>query len=260
MKKWKRVLLTVLILVVFVAGNLSAGTLLLGGKLWVAQWDPFVAQIWEWMYEDSGSGTVDIEKGRGFLIGPMIGYQGDSPFSFSAALMYGPFKQKTDITDMGDTSSVDSELTRSDLDLAVSYALSDTFKLFAGYKFQKYSVTMETEWGTIEIDGTVHMPGGGASLAFPLSDTLLLGLQTGGFYVIPSFEESGYREYDMKNTFGFNAEANISYLLSPEWILQGGYRFQRFNVEFGESEGIDETFTDTFHGLTIGAVYTIRDI
>ena len=56
---------------------------------------------------------------------------------------------------------------------------------------------------------------------------------------------------------GFNGEANLNYLLSPEWLLQGGYRFQLYPVK---PEGIDETFKDVFHGLTIGPVYTIRDI
>ena len=259
MKRWKRVLVVALVLVVFVAGNVSAGTLLLGGKLWVAQWDPFVAQIWEFIYENDGGYSVDIEKGKGFLVGPMIGYQGDSPISFSAALMYGPFSQSTKVDDGFDSWTVDNELTRTDLDIAISYALNDTFKVFAGYKYQKYIVESTEEGFTLELEGTVHMPGAGAGFAIPVSDTVLLGLQAGGFYVISSFEDQAY-EYEMENMFGFNAEANLSFLLSPQWIMQGGYRFQRFSVEFAETDAPDETFTDTFHGLTIGAVYAIRDM
>lgn len=90
----------VIVCVLCMSGTLGAHTLLVGIKGWGALSNSIVGQLIE---EDVANATplstAETERGTGFLVGPVIGFQPDnSPWSFSTALMlYGRFTQKIDM-------------------------------------------------------------------------------------------------------------------------------------------------------------------
>jgi hypothetical protein len=102
----------------------------------------------------------------------------------------------------------------------------------------------------------------GLGFVLPLTDRLLCGIQLGVLYPINAeVEVKIYKvdgnesyEYDLERTFGYNGEANISYLILDNILLQGGYRHQRTHSKCDE-RNLDEW--DVFHGITFSAVYLV---
>jgi opacity protein-like surface antigen len=250
---------TVAALSLCITSGLSADTLLLGAKGFAAIWDSFIGRIVEEQYANiTPQSSAEAGLGRGILAGPVVGYQmSDAPWSFSAAFMfYGNFTQETDISipEFSMDETVDQKLRRIDIDLAAGRSFGNYFKLFGGYKYQHFKVSLKTSSFTDSIDASVHMPTVGAGIAFPLSSRLFINAQGGLLYIIPVFEDK------TENTFGFNTEAGVSFLLTPSLLLQGGYRFQRYNVKFSDPDAYEnQSYHDTFHGLTIGLVYMFQD-
>jgi len=255
MKRFSLVLVSVLCM----SGTLEAHTLLVGVKGWGILSNSIVAQLVE---EDvvnaTPLSTAETDKGTGFLIGPVIGFQSDnSPWSFSTALMlFGQFTQKIDmyIPEIFIDETADLELNRIDLDFAVSRAFGPYFKLFGGYKYQYFDSKVSSGLFTINSKIRVHIPTIGAGLAYPLSRKLFTSAQAGIIYAISDADE------DTKPTLGFNIEGGISYLLSDSLIMQAGFRYQLYNIRFTDSSTYDkESYQDTFKGVTLALVYMFRD-
>ena len=257
----RKLFTTIAALSVCVSTGLSADTFLVGVKGFAAVWDSFVGKIVEEQYENaSPQSSADAGPGRGILVGPVIGYQSsDSPWSFSGAFMfYGNFTQETDVSipelipPFDET--IDQESRRIDIDLAAGRSFGNYFKLFGGYKYQHFEVSLKSSLGTETIDASVHMPTIGAGVAYPLSSRFFINAQGGLLYIIPVFDDK------TEHSLGFNTEAGVSYLLTPSLLLQGGYRFQQYNVKFSDPDLYEhQSYQTSFHGLTIGLVYMFRD-
>lgn len=258
-----------------------AGTFMAGVKTWAALWDSGTLNQYEKFFEKTPNTTdISIKKnpGYGFLAGPAAGYTtDDGKWSFGAAfLALGRFKQTMITHDLYngtvyEASSFDVRYTRMDFDASVNYIFTNWFKVFAGYKFQKYkteaemvysSGTMKFE-GTVKYDALVHMPAAGVGLSWPVNERLALGLQMGGMYVIPAYVDfkskaQGATQMDeslyTKNSFGFNGEATATFMVFSGVIFQVGYRVQVFEFNAtpstidGQTRGIDLT-----HGIVISA-------
>ena len=268
-----------------------AGTFMIGAKSWFAVWDSAIDQelidlagqdIEDDLETNYGVGNAEVdsspEKGFGFIAGPLLGYQSnDGLWSFSGAIMLlNSFSQETDGTVVADGTEYDGEyeleLNRSEIDLAVTRSITNNFKVFAGYKHlileNKFSGEIKnapiTYKGDIyKVDITMQIPTIGIGYVYPFTDKMIFGLQLGVLYAMTDVEYKNYiwdesGDVDVENSPGYTAEANLSFLASDQFLLQGGFRYQaiKFKTESGEVADIDAW--DQFYGITISAVYIIQ--
>jgi len=259
----------------------QAGSLMVGVKTWAALWDSGTLNQYEKVFEKTPDVTeVSITKnpGYGFLAGPAAGYTtDDGKWSFGAAfLALGRFRQTMITRDLNngtdyEASSFDVRYKRMDFDASVNYIVTNWFKVFAGYKFQKYKTEADFVFsngtarfeGTVEYDALVHMPAAGVGLSWPVNERLALGLQMGAMYVIPAYvdftsKSGGATDMDerlyTRNSFGFNGEAAATFMVSGGVIAQLGYRVQIFEFNATPSTVSGQTKgTDLTHGIVISA-------
>lgn len=267
-------------------GTSEAGTFMIGAKYWYAEWD---SAVLEWFEKDIGAGfkemgltlDSDIDRGSGYLAGPLLGYQtDDGTWAISlAAMAFSHFSQDWtgNVGSMALGTDVDTD--RKDFDFAVSYSLSKYqdklsllkySKIFAGYKYQIVDYDLELSYSTLmglrrfdyKLDAAVHMPTVGVGFVYPVSDKLVLGLQAGvGLALI---------DLEMKDpdgeTFDISPDASITYngelaltLLPPikNLLIQLGFRAQVWYLKARSPTWWEETESKDFTwGPTISAVYT----
>ena len=159
----------------------------------------------------------------------------------------------------------DLELTRKETDIAVARSLTENWKFFVGYKRQawesKFKADVQGEsFDVYDINLDMDVPTVGVGYTAPLSESLALGIQAGVLYVMPDFEVKDYFfdetfGVDMANTLGFNGEVMLTWLVSESVALQGGYRYQYMKLEFDDPDVDIDPIDDTFHGVTVTAVY-----
>ncbi len=305
MKKLLFLFLLILTVLTTAPSVTKAGSLMVGMKGWYAFWggipeglskiaDDEIDEGIEYGLNLSFTGAANSETnssdetGKGFLAGPVIGYQTDDRmWSLSLALMYlSVFDYDTTSTgtftvgapeNLNGTNTLDYsiELKRREIDMAVSRTLNSRLKVFAGYKYQssenKLKITGTISEPTIPFSSDVnseteikiftHMPTAGLGFVHPLTNSVFLGLQTGILYVIPKYESEtkdnitgakSSESSDLEKTFGVNLEASVSFLIKENIILQGGYRYQGMKIK--NSDGSLDVW-DSFHGVTLSALY-----
>lgn len=270
-----RKLLTSLLLIcciqAFLIESASAG-LMLGVKGWYADWDSATSKaIADSMvsYLKAYDSTWDInataKPGNGYLVGPMLGYQTeDKVWSFSMALMMlNKFNQKTDVTVTISGTPVKMDVTnvldRKDYDFSASYLLSNSFKVVAGFKYMTanynidYQIQGYAKKDYMDIKTESYIPALGIAFAAPLSEKLAFSIQAGVLYIMPKFTETGTK-INVDNSLGVNVEPSLSLLVSENFLLQAGIRYQIYEVKFNE---VDMNFTkvDQFIGFTFSAVF-----
>ncbi len=265
--------------------NEESGTFILGMKFWYAGWDSSaIGDVKKDVYNGLDAGlktalgddTVTTQTGdnsaafgNGWLTGPMIGYQTPGgKWSFSFAFMWwSNFAQKMETTynslvdpanpmpGLGNTNytvpaNIDIELKKREIDLAVSYSLTQYFKLFTGYKYSLIEVDVA---GTIDIihesndlfdsqanvDVTVqlatHAFSIGGGYFYPILESLIISTQAGLLLGRgKSSSEDRVNLVESKSNwntmFGFNTEINISKYFTRHFIFQIGFRYQPFHI------------------------------
>ena len=260
MRMNRRVLALVLLGCVLAAGIAGADTLLLGAKLWPAFWSAYIVEA----YADAAAPLEVVEyAGYGGVLGPVLGYQPEGArWSVSlAAMVLNYFYQEMDLYDGfgGWLDTIYLDNSRMEFDVAFNYQVSELVKVFAGYKLQLTSMIVSSDFGgAFEITTRMHMPTAGIGVAYPISDTLVLGGQLGVLYAIPYAEVDGIQDETFESTVGFTGEATVSVLKRQGMIVQVGYRFQQVGVAF-DLDGLPgaENYKDTFHGLTLAVIYLL---
>ncbi len=275
----KRIILFIILVVgvlYFLPLNAVAGTYLLGVKYWHADWD---SAILDWFEEDISRSfeenrlplTADSGPGKGYLYGPLIGYQTDNEkwtFSF-APMIFSSFDQNW----TGSAGSMDLDgtvnLERKDYDFMIGYNLSKYFKAYLGYKYQEMEMDFELSYFSMttgkttfnyHIESKVHMPSAGLGGFYPLHEKLVAGLQMGLLYAIPELKikenSSGTENIKPWPNPGFNVEASFTYQPSINFVVQAGYRYQVFELE-ARGPGREDTTEsyDITQGWTLTAVY-----
>ncbi len=264
--------------------NANAGTVLAGAKYWSASWDSAVI---DWFEKDIGVGfravganlVSDVDKGSGYLAGPVIGYQNDAgTWAFSLALMaFSDFNQDWHGTAETMTLATSIDTRRTDIDLAATYSLSgykDSLpflkycRVFAGYKYQTlhYDMILNylTQMGTIsypyDLEAEVNMPTLGFGFVYPLRPKIALGLQGGTGLALIDLKMKDPQgvtfTIDPKYSFTFNAEASLNLLPIDRLIVQLGLRYQEWYLKarspqrWARTESKDITF-----GPTVTVVY-----
>lgn len=287
------VIIIVIFLLALAPGPLKAGTIMLGAKAWFAVWgsefgntlaeigDRELASEYSYFYYgtyDDAIASSKAETAKGILAGPLVSYQTDDRlWTISLAFMwFSSFSQdmKGNLYDIPDDENYpyewDLELTRKEIDFAVARSLTENWRVYVGYKQQslenKFTLNEPSSdpFKFFDIKTDINIPTVGMIYSTPLSESIALGIQLGVLYVMPDleykdyfFDESG--SLDMKNTLGFNGEVMLTWLVSESVALQGGYRYQYMKLEFDdplEEVGFEiDPIRDTFHGVTVTAVY-----
>ena len=281
-----------------------AGDLMVGAKVWYTQWDSAVVRMadsafkqWVAGYAEDHSATSytadsEIDKGKGVLLGPVFSYTpDDSSWTLSLAGMFS-IDYEQDLTEESTIVippntfdlKMDStaKLERWEIDAVISRAISNHFKVFIGYKFQRYYLDLDQDVKqyingvplspfnrVFEFQNIVHMPTVGIGAVVPFSDKLSAGVNLGVGYMIPTLnfstsetlnttEDSG--NINAENSWCHYGDINLSYMVFKGFILQLGYKYQVFTlktsgsfevsgqtVDFGEER-------DIFHGVTLAGI------
>lgn len=289
----RRVLLFIVsLLVLGCAAPAFATDVIVGAKAGYYIWRPF--------YNDLGaSGMSDIDYGTGMLAGPVVSLLLSPDLTFSLAGLAG--RQSTHwqskFSDFDSIQNVSGgyyfDTLRIDIDSALSYRLSDNFKLFAGYKFLYLSTDYKyTEVRTLVATGAIdeigiqdmhvvtpfHGPALGIGMSLPLNDRVFVSANLSALYMIGVFDVKKNTRYTSDSPptifsggddpfekarmqqFGLNVEPAIGF--NPGGglpIISLGLRFQWLRVRFTETRdyngGTDDWFDDYLYGMFVSAVY-----
>ena len=284
MKKSPQNLVLIVGLFLSLPVSAHAGTFFTGVKYWQATWD---SAILDWFEKDIAETyrenrlvlVAHKDPGDGYLAGPLFGYQTDDrkwSFSFSP-MIFSNFTQEW----QGSPGFVELRntinLERKDFDLAASYTFNKYLKGYFGYKYQDMnmdfnlafsvpdpndpSVILFTQNFQYQVESRVHIPTIGLAGVYQLSEHFVTGLQAGVLYAIPTLtlkESSLGIDQDIRPWpgLGFNSEATLTYQPIRNLLLQGGYRYQVFEMEArapGRTE-ITRSY-DVTHGFTLSAIY-----
>jgi len=257
-----------ILFVISVKSDAQAGTVMIGAKAWYLEWDSaFDKAIADALVKElnntnpSQKWSANVKPGTGFLAGPLLGYQtDDNKWSFSSAFMFvNSFQTKSEWSESNVYHSVvgtKTTMDRKDIDLSVSYLLLDFMKVFAGFKYvtANYDVNFESDGSDFyNAKMTSKIPTAGIAVATSISENLVIGLQVGVMYIIPSYKMDG-ETVKADNSYGFTVEPNISYTITENFMIQLGIRYQIYNVKFTEP-GWSVTKNDRLLGGTVSAVY-----
>lgn len=256
----------------------NAGTFFTGVKYWQATWD---SAILDWFEKDISETyrenrlvmVAHKDPGDGYLAGPLFGYQtNDQQWSFSfSPMVFSSFSQDWSGTSGFVNLSNTINLERKDFDLAASYTINKYLKGYLGYKYQDMKMDFNLAFKVpdtafrqdfrYEVESQVHIPTAGLAGVYQISDHLVTGLQAGVLYAIPTLkmkEATLGIDQDVKPWpgLGFNTEVTLTYQPIQSVLLQGGYRYQVFEME-ARAPGRTETTRsyDVTHGWTASAIY-----
>lgn len=271
----------------------SAMEYMAGAKAGYYAWQPF--------YKDLGaSGMSDIEWGDGILYGPIVSFIFTPELSLSVAGLMGNQSThwQSEFSDFDSSTSTSGnyhfEVFRIDLDSALSYRISESIRLFAGYKYLHMEVDYKyTELRTAipndnltqvimeDIQSLVysHGPAAGLGYSLPLSQHYFISTNVSAVYMWGTIKSKGTQEYEWSDftnppnqapgemprtairQIGLNIEPSIG--MSPGKglpIITLGFRYQRFWVQFTENTTGSDPFPskwldDTMLGVFMSVVF-----
>jgi len=285
------VLMCILCITIFTLPSLSIGAEYMGGiRTGYFAYQPFLKDI-------GASGMSDIKWGTGVLYGPIFSVMFTDDLSLSVSALMGKqsthWQSKFSYFD-NDTRIVGNyyfEVFRADVDSALSYRISQYFKIFAGYKYQylkleyKYTElrTDSTNNNIEQIDVAVadptanhfYGPALGIGFTYPLTEAYFVSMNVSGLYMTGDFElkderitwnsgtyntvETGKAKIPMRQ-IGINIEPVIG--MNPGNnlpIITVGVRYQRSRFQITESNNAtgdtDKSFDDTIVGAFVSIVF-----
>ena len=244
---------------------------MLGAKAGYYAWRPFYKEL-------GASGMDDIDYGAGVPAGPIVSLLFSPDLTFSLAGLAG--RQSTHwqavFSDFDASQEVSGgyyfDVLRVDVDSALSYRLSDNFKLFAGYKLLYLSadykhteirtsipgrVPEEIDIQDVNIVTPFHGPALGVGISLPLSDRVFVSTNASMLYMVGILDQKrGVRYVDHNDgssfdglerktssmmpklrteQFGLNVEPAIGFNPGEGMpVISLGLRFQWLRVHFTE--------------------------
>ncbi len=246
-----------------------------GAKAWFTTWD---SGILDWLEKDLAVSfeenrlrfSAHKEPGQGYMAGPLFGgMSDDGKWSFSLApMIFSDFEQSWSGSAGTMVLNGDAELSRFDLDMAVSYAMSKNYKFFVGYKMQymkldftlSYDTTMGSSMYNYKIDAEAHIPTIGLGAVYALNNKTVAGGQVGLLYSFMDLhvtDQAGVTENIWPHPgLGFNAEANLTYRPYSKGMVQLGYRYQLFVIDARGPRRSEKTRSyDITYGPTLALVF-----
>ncbi len=195
---------------------------ILGAKGGYFTWLPYVKQI-------EGGGLADVDKGQGALYGPVLSVMFTPDLSLSVAALFGTqsthWYSPNQIMswETGNSAYVSGnyfmDADRIDIDSALSYRVSEGFKIFAGYKYQmikvkykaaerrseippgSYDAYTESE---VNIDTPAQGPALGLGFTLPLGQSFFFTANISALYMAGYFDmyENKAKVYDVSGSPG----------------------------------------------------------
>lgn len=294
----KKLFFTLLILCQF-SVSAFAMNYIVGAKGGYFEWRPYVQDM-------KGSGIEEMNNGNGVLYGPVLSVMLLPELSFSFAALYGnqsafwsnngtvkKWGPGNEIT--ADSGTNYAEITRLDIDSAISYTIFENFKLIAGYKYQKIDCDISITFVTLD-DGngrvynelvTIETPSQGPAFGFgytmPLGSNIFCAVNITGLYMFGKYEitENTMKAYEAdSNTivlrtewnmpggpwdirqYGFNIEPVFGANVQDNLIMTIGGRFQLIRTQFvdkplmsGDQIAPDGWMNDYLYGVFAGIMY-----
>jgi hypothetical protein len=264
----KKYILASLTAIVFTAYPLfAADNVLIGVKAWYASWDPLYVDVGDSFPE---TGWQHLETGTGMLYGPSLGFSISDRINLSVSFLFGTLRTQyqkeytaipsEDIVEYYYYKIGKAEISRQDLDVALSYNVSQTFKVFAGFKYQPAEIKLKsagTDWQTAfpvttdvmrleyhKFKQQTYGPALGVGFSYPLADVVAFTANLSLLYIMGDSEMvlegitytdlpgsvagSPYEnEFDIDiSGMGINFEPALVALLKEKVIFVLGFRFQ----------------------------------
>jgi len=275
------------LLIPFVSKSSHAVEALIGAKVWYVSWRPYLIDVGEKIAP--WEGWQHIKGGSGMMYGPSASLLITDRLTFSVSYLYGElgadYNVKSTELEGGGLREYHysgyARTIRHDLDSALSYALLQNLKVFAGFKYQplilkavKQGVSWELDAGGNRVPGGQHVyiddneltfrqynyaPGLGLGYTASISDkftvTMNLSLiyffgifkiNTGEtLYYYPDLDTSlinpSYKYRFDSSGFGLNAEPGIVVMLNEKIVLSLGFRFQYVRLSVKNADGLEDT-------------------
>jgi hypothetical protein len=279
----KKVLTVFTMILAITAGTFSTASatdFLVGVKGGYFVWDSYLKRTGSTQFES-------LEKGDGQLYGPVFSAMFTSDLSLSVSGLFGKQSaswtsedfRRSETDSAITTGTFSMKINRIDVDSALSYRLTENFKVIAGYKYQYFGFTLEsvtferdTNPAPDEIRGVYndvtckmpfHGPAIGIGFSAPISERFFFAANLSALYMWGKFEmdmdgysykidtgvivkePAGGPSDDQKSgitmrTRGINFEPTIGASMGEGMpIFTLGVRFQWSQTKFFDGEGID---------------------
>jgi len=275
---------------------------LIGAKAWYANWDSSLKDAGKevpWM------GWQYMETGSGWLYGPNVAVIFSERVNLSVSYLYGnmqaQFEASYRATDGGNTYDYymvgKNEITRQDVDSALSFQMMSRLKLFLGFKYQIVDMTMKqsgAQWRTSDptIGGFTkakmtfeqenYAPALGLGTSIPLGEMFAITANVSALYMRGEqhithrsvFYESGdfnnpHTGEPFENTmdlkgYGINADpAILLYVNDINLVIMLGFRYQyvKYDAKWKRpQQGVDsqmDNLSETLYGAYLSILYKI---
>jgi len=266
-----------LIVLLSVVVPASAMDFILGARAGYFVWQPYFKDM-------KGSGVEELDTGSGILYGPALSVILTENVTFSAVALFGkqstywdnenttkPFGPNTIVS----TGNFYGEIDRIDIDTALSYRVSERFKVFAGYKYQFTETLVKGTFlwedpdpdRLLVLEAIIEVPAHGPALGIGYSQTIgsnfFFSMNLSGLYMFSEhhFARDRVAYYDADGVgqivsgpgdiqdaatgktyktqqMGLNAEPSVGMSVGNV-IATLGFRFQWVRIKFIDKPVID---------------------
>ncbi|MBN1899558.1 MAG: hypothetical protein JW827_12340 [Spirochaetes bacterium] len=263
----KRILFTLIFFILSLSlfiDQSHAVQLAVGTKVWVVDWDPWFDKAIMGPHNTHQNLSQDFYSGM-FVMGGLNFSLVQGNFGLSAGAYYGgnalgKYTSSYNMNSGNKIYHIDEKgsfsASRWDFDAALSYRIISQFKVFAGYKGQRYEMMGTRLSGLTEVTSNVYETGGGNQYTsvgfisgpgigagytydmgpFLIGATLSVAFLTGD-YTLPEFwdpnpNSSLPSDYGMNlKATAINGEPFIGFKAGDRALFLVGFRYQTFNTE-----------------------------
>jgi hypothetical protein len=275
------------------AAPLAAMDVLVGVKAAYVGWHPFLIDVGENL---PSAGWEYLEEGSGLMYGPNAAVMLTDRVNLSVSYLYGnlnsSYQKQYYNSDQNVTNNFTGrvEIVRQDLDAALSFSLSPSFKIFIGVKYQPIKITIDesgAEWGAVNnyfvkrvqnMKASYIDPAVGIGLSLPLAENIAFTTNLSLLYVVGKFEVGGHRDQWLDadplqysyykdptfkmdiSGFGANLEPGFVFITSQGILISLGARIQytRLATDPGKNSGENAKMSglnDIIYGGFVSVMY-----
>jgi hypothetical protein len=196
------IIISTAFLILFASGPLFALEFIVGAKAGYYVWQPYLKEI---------KGFEDVDRGAGVLYGPIFSLLITENLSFSVAALTGKqskhWSEDYGVHSTGTVTYVSRganylDVSRTDIDSALSYRLTERLKIIAGYKYQYVKSTVKEtafhddiassdyqfNYNVSVTETPAHGPAIGFGYSLPFSDIFFITANLTGLYMWSKLE------------------------------------------------------------------------
>lgn len=303
MNNFKNIILIIAVSMITLFSSAVYGVeYLVGAKAWYANWDSSLKDAGKevpWM------GWQYLETGSGWLYGPNAGIIFSERINLSVSYLYGnmqsQFEASYSATENGTNYDYymvgKNEITRQDVDSALSFQMMSRLKLFLGFKYQTVDMTMKqsgARWDPSAPNNSEfqkvkmtfkqenYAPALGFGTSLPLNEMFAITANVSALYMRGEQRITHRSTYYMSGSFntpqsqpGFNATMDLEgyginvdpailmYLNDINLVIILGFRYQYVNYDGTwrtPPQNVDkkmDNMSETLYGAYLSILYKI---